>query len=324
MLAVALALVSCGTRKGYFSIEGRFLNLNQGEIYVYSPDGVIEGIDTIKVNGGRFALEIPCKRDGLLMLVFPNFSQQPVFAESGEGVDIKADASHLKQMEVTGTDDNKLMTDFRKGIASASPPEATKLAEHFVRDNAESPVALYLIKRYFVVEGNAAALKKARELLAIVKGEQPKNGNVARMEKSLKTMLAANVGDRLPSFSAVDINGKQVSDAMLRGKKSIVFTWATWSYDSQSMMRRIKDIMASKSGSVAAIGINLDASSKTCRETVERETFPFPNICDEALFDSKLLTLFGLHSVPGNIIIGADGKVAARNVATDNLERYLE
>ena len=77
---MAIAFTACSGRKGYFTIEGRFLNMNQGELYVYSNDGLTNGIDTIKVNGGRFSLDIPCKRKGTLMIVFPNFSEQPVFA----------------------------------------------------------------------------------------------------------------------------------------------------------------------------------------------------------------------------------------------------
>lgn len=56
-ITLTLALVSCETKSGYFKIDGRFLNLNQGEFYVYSPDGIISGIDTIKVDGGRFTYE---------------------------------------------------------------------------------------------------------------------------------------------------------------------------------------------------------------------------------------------------------------------------
>lgn len=78
ILTLALVLVACGSRRGYFSLEGRLLNLNQGEFYVYSPDGVFDGVDTIKVEGGRFAYETPCKEEGTLVIVFPNYSEQPV------------------------------------------------------------------------------------------------------------------------------------------------------------------------------------------------------------------------------------------------------
>lgn len=61
------------------------------------------------------------------MLVFPNFSEQPIFAKSGKSVEIKADASHLKEMEVSGTEDNELMTKFRKNILKDTPPEAKSM-----------------------------------------------------------------------------------------------------------------------------------------------------------------------------------------------------
>lgn len=88
--------------------------MNQGQFYVYSPDGAISGIDTIKVQGGRFAYEIPCEEEGTIVIVLPNYSEIPVFVKPGENVDLKADASHIKDIEVTGTKDNERMTEWRK------------------------------------------------------------------------------------------------------------------------------------------------------------------------------------------------------------------
>ena len=138
LLLLTLVSVPCGTSSDRFKIEGRFLNLNQGELYVYSNDGGISGVDTIKVNGGRFTYETACTRPSVLMLVFPNFSEQPVFAEPGKSVSISADASHLKQMEVKGTKDNELMTQFRERCLQATPPETKKYAEEFISDKPDS------------------------------------------------------------------------------------------------------------------------------------------------------------------------------------------
>ena len=99
-----LLLASCGTDGRHFRIDGRFRHLNQGEFYVYSPDGTIEGLDTIKIQDGKFTYETPCTRKGTLVLLFPNFSEQPVFTEPGKTVKVKADASHLKEMTIRGTD----------------------------------------------------------------------------------------------------------------------------------------------------------------------------------------------------------------------------
>ena len=41
LFILTLVLASCGTDSHHFKIDGHFLNLNQGEFYVYSPDGDI-------------------------------------------------------------------------------------------------------------------------------------------------------------------------------------------------------------------------------------------------------------------------------------------
>ena len=74
-------MVSCSTDDSHFKIDGRLLHLNQGEFYVYTPDGDNGKLDTIKVEAGRFSYEVPCRRPMTLMIIFPNFTEHPVFAE---------------------------------------------------------------------------------------------------------------------------------------------------------------------------------------------------------------------------------------------------
>ena len=210
ILFITLVLTSCGVSSGHFKFEGKFLNMNQGEFYVYSPDGGFEGVDTIKVEGGRFTFETECKEDFTIMLVFPNFSEQPIFAKSGKSVEIKADASHLKEMEVSGTKDNELMTKFRQSILKDTPPEAKKHAEDFVREHPNSVCSIYLIKKYFITS-TQPDYRKALSLINIVEKEQPKNGQLAKMKQLAETMKNVGTGATLPSFTAYDINGKLVS-----------------------------------------------------------------------------------------------------------------
>ena len=175
LILLTLVLVSCGVDGKHFKLEGRFLHLNQGEFYVYSTDGLLNGIDTIKVEGGRFAYEIPCEEEGTLVMVFPNFSEQPVFAKPGKTVEVKADASHLKELEAEGTDENKLMTAFRKQISNMSPQQAVDVAAEFVKHNPKSYVSAWLIRKYFILAPTPDYVK-AKQLIDLMIAEQPKNG----------------------------------------------------------------------------------------------------------------------------------------------------
>ncbi|MCR5078250.1 MAG: AhpC/TSA family protein [Prevotella sp.] len=319
LLLLSLLLVSCGTRSGYFKMEGRFLHMNQGQLYVYSPDGGISGLDTIRIEAGRFAYEIPCSQPATLVVIFPNYSTQPIFAEPGEAVEVKADASHLKEMEVEGTDDNELMTDFRKQIASVSPPEELKYAIQFIKDHPESVVSPYLLNHY-LVQTESPDYRQAAQLLPPLLKEQPGNGMLARLSRQLKELGTLSVGSKLPGFSAKDVNGKPVSKATLSGQTVIISTWATWSYESLDLQRALSN--AVKKGKIAALGICVDANAKEARQTLERDAIAFPNICDGKMLGTPLLRTFGLTTIPDNIVI-RNGKVTERGITANTIrQRY--
>ena len=81
-----LLLLSCGVDGDKFRLEGRLRNMHMGEFWVYSTDGATNGIDTISVREGRFAYEVELRSPTTLIVIFPNYSEQPVFAKPGETV----------------------------------------------------------------------------------------------------------------------------------------------------------------------------------------------------------------------------------------------
>ena len=101
-ILLTLVVVSCGTGSGHFRIKGRLRSFNQGEFYVYSPDRGLTGMDTIKVADGRFSYETTLGDEATFIIVFPNYSELPVFGKSGTTAEISGDASHLKEVEIHG------------------------------------------------------------------------------------------------------------------------------------------------------------------------------------------------------------------------------
>ncbi len=318
-----LVLTSCGARSGYFKLEGKFLNMNQGEFYIYNPNGGIEGVDTIKVIGGRFTYETPCKDECTLMIVFPNFSEQPIFAELGESVELKGDASHLKEMEVTGTKANELMTKFRKAIIGDTPPQETAHAEQFIKDNPNSCVSLYLVKKYFVTSVEPD-YKKAYELLTLLEKEQPKEGQLIKLKQQVATLKDANVGSSLPSFTSYDINDKLISSTSLASAPiAVIYTWATYNYDSQDLQRELKRRQNSSHGKLKLMGFCLDASKSICKDNMTRDSISWSIICNGELLEDKTLKKLGLIAIPDNIIL-QNGKIIAHGLKKQELYTKLD
>lgn len=322
LIVLTLVLAACGTDKHHFEIDGRLTNLNQGEFYVYSPDGLITGLDTIKVEGGRFSYELPCEENGVLVIVFPNFSEQPIFAQPGGSVDVEGDASHLKELEITGTDDNKLMTKFRHQIANSSPPEIEKDVKYFVNDHPESAVGPYLIDKYLLRKPQPN-YKQAYRLLLSLQKEQARNGYLNHLLAQIKPLADAS-SDRLPAFSAMDIQGNSISSTTYSSAPlAIIYTWASWSYESSTLQQRLLDMQTRANGKLQLLGINLDASRKTCKDNLESHGVRWPVVCDEQLFKGPLVLKLGLTSVPDNLLLQR-GRIIARGLSTDDLIARIE
>ena len=264
-LVAALVCTSCGTDSRHFRIDGRLLHLNQGEFYVYSPDGTINGLDTIKVQAGRFSYEVACDRPMTLMIVFPNFTEQPVFAQPGKSVDLKGDASHLKEMTVKGTKDNELMNKFREMIRNAAPPEMKKCAQLFVQDHPESRVGAYLVDRYFIHDANPDT-KTAVRLVDLMIEKQPENGYLKRQKRQLTTSFVATKGADIPNVLGTTVDGKTIGRVQLtKAPVTVVCALATWKYESMSQFRRLAAYAASQQGRVAVVGVSIDASPSLVR-----------------------------------------------------------
>lgn len=328
LLASSLLLVllaSCGTDGHHFSLEGRFLKMNQGEFYVYSPDGAITGIDTIRVQGGRFAYEIPCEEEGTIVIVLPNYSEIPVFVEPGKSVDMKADASHIKDIEVTGTKVNERMTEWRKNTSSQSPDGLKKQAEVFIKDHPSSIISRWLLRKYFVVTLKPD-LKKAKELVKLIEKESDKKSSVMRLAVGLEN-VPLQVGDILPAFNAKDLQGNNVLASQYRVGKSVILVWATWDYEGQNISRRvfrkIEDMKAQGKQVPKVLGISIDASAVDAKRSVGSDSTAWSTICDGLMWDSPVVKAIGTTRVPDNFVL-ENGKVKACHLNTDELLKQIE
>lgn len=315
---LTLILVSCGTDSRHFKIDGRFIHLNQGEFYVYSPDGELQGLDTIKVESGRFTYETPCNKPQTLVIVFPNFSEQPVFAQPGKTVDIKGDASHLKEMTVKGTKDNELMNGFRQQVASASPPEARKYARQFVIDHPESPVGSYLVRKYFM-QCDQPDASTAVKLINTMLEKQPDNGYLRRLLRQEETFVGTGVGNPVPQFSAKATDGTTVSKATLSGKEgAIVCAFATWKFESITPLRRLCERRRKGETNKTIIGICVDASVTDCKRTMKNNDIDCPVICDGDMIEGKAYRTLGLMGIPDNIVVSG-GRIVKTGLSDQEL-----
>ena len=319
-------LFSCSGNSDEVSIEGRMLHMHQASFYVYSTDGTIAGIDTITVHGGRFEFDKEITHEGTFIIVFPNFTQIPVFVEPGASISIEGDAARLREISITGTSANKTYTKFREENLNKSAKEMKKVvADRISAEDDDYRMSLWLVQQYYLTAVDPD-VQGALKLLKALKQKHPDNVRVKRMINLLTAIGTVTVGDKIGNFTATDINGKMVNNSLLNNGASVVMTCASWSYDSQSMLRRLAmrqrgiysdDKNAQKVDNVIAICLDAD-KQKARKLQTECEASDVIMICDTLQWDNPLLRTFGLTTMPQNIVI-EKGKVTKRNIPTEKL-----
>ena len=321
-LLVAMLLTACGGDSGKFKLEGRLRNINQGEFWVYSTDGGIAGFDTIAVRNGRFSYEIELRSPSTLVVVFPNYSEQPVFAEPGENVHIKGDATHLKEMIIEGTDDNEYMTELRMELNETAPPDVSKVVSAYIREHLESPTSIYLLNRYFLLTSTPDYLQ-AQKLVDLMLKERPDNGELIELQKQLKALQGGALKSKLPAFTATDVKGGKVTEKALKAKLNVVSVWASWSYSSTDQQRRLKTLKDKYGDKLGIVSICIDGRPADCKQRVQRDSLKWSTVCDGRMWNTPLLAKFGLADVPANLIIDEKGVVIERNLQPQKLEERV-
>ena len=317
LFLILLAVFSCSKQDDRFKLEAQFKNLNQGEFYIYDCNTGEK--DTIAVNDGRFTYERQLTDTLTLSIIFPNYSEIPVFATPGGEVKMEGDASHLRDTEIKGTPDNDLMTAFRLKTNDMTPPEAEAEAERYIGLHPESPVSLYLLQKYFL-QSLAPDYAKAYTLCEKLRQQQPQNQHVARLLTQLEALKTYTKDGTLPAFQAISTDGDTVTDATMRADVNVIMVWTAWSYESQQPMHTLSKLQKKYPGKLKVLSISLDVGPSEGKGVLERDSVRWPNVCDSLMFQSPVLAQLGIATMPANIVSDKHGKIIARNLSSTDLQ----
>ena len=318
-----LLFASCGPEGSKFRFSGRLRNINQGQFLVYSPDGGFVGVDTIKVQSGRFSYEREVRKTVTLMIVFPNFSEQVVFASPGEEVEIKGDATHLKDITIKGTDENDELTKLRARINKLTPPEIPAAVAQYIEENPVSLVSFYLLDKYFV-NTKTPDYVEGQRLAALMLKADPDNGRLRKLKKQLDGLKNGRLQAVLPSFSVTDIKGQKVTNAQLKGKVGVISTWTTWHFVSCDIQRKLRKLQKKHPQDLSFVSICLDADKRECQKRIDRDSLLWPMVCDGQLFQTPLVQQLGLHVVPAMVVVNKQGRIVARDLEANKVEEEIE
>lgn len=308
---LTLVLSSCGTDKKHFRLSGQLLNLNQGEFLIYSPDGAMASVDTLRIEGGRFDISPQCVKEGVAIILTPSGAEIPLFIKPGASLEMEGDVSDLSALKITGTADNKLMNEFRKSSATKGSA-LSEVITSLIQEHPSSPVGIYLVRKYLVASSKPD-LKLASELTNLMDKEQEDNISLQSLRSMVNEMQKSAIGATLPSFTIKTIDDRTISNEKLKKGVSVISLWATWDYESRQQINRLNDISNDNDGALTVIAVSIDSSSDIVNRSLGNSISQCYHVCDGLMTDGKLPRLLSMQQTMDALII-VDGRITERSL----------
>lgn len=194
--------------------------------------------------------------------------------------------------------------------------QVKKELEQFVKDGAASSEMKNILQRFYVKDkGNTEGFD---DYITALQKE-----NITRMLEELKKSM---LSDKSPAFALLDVDGKKLDIADLRGKVVVVDFWATWcgpciaSFPGmQKMVNKYKD-----NNEVKFIFVDTweqgEEKEKKAAEFMAKNKYSFHVLMDN---DNKVVEQFKVDGIPTKFVIDKNGVVRFKSVGYNGSDDKL-
>ena len=147
----------------------------------------------------------------------------------------------------------------------------------------------------------------------------------AGMQAQIEQMKSFVVGGQAPDFTQKTPEGEEMSLTDLRGKVVLVDFWASWCgpcrRENPNVVRMYNKY---KDKGFDILGVSLDKTHDRWVQAIEQDGLKWHHISDLKGWQNEVAQAYGVRSIPHTVLLDQEGRILARNLRGEALERKLE
>jgi thiol-disulfide isomerase/thioredoxin len=208
-------------------------------------------------------------------------------------------------------------------IDSAQADEASyaKNIENFIKAHPNSNVGGYLIFSAQFDWPQIAAYDAMYNAL----GEKVKKGKFGKLAlEKINTLKGTTIGYPALDFTQKDVNGKDVALSSYKGKYVLVDFWASWCGPCR---RENPAVVAAyqkyKDKGFDVLGVSLDDNREKWLAAIAKDKLTWMHVSDLKGWQNAAGKLYGVQSIPFNLLLDKEGKIVAKGLRGPDLEAKL-
>lgn len=148
--------------------------------------------------------------------------------------------------------------------------------------------------------------------------------------KAILQYILAKAGLAEGSIAPVFVNqlspeGKKIEAADFKGKYLFIDFWASWCLPCRAQGPQLKKLYDKyHSDKFEILGISLDENKNAWVKAIASDKLNWKHASDLLFWDSECVKLFGLYSIPFNVLLDTEGKIYKVNLSPDELSKELQ